>query len=406
MKAERFGLCARWDQKMSLEDFIGEICQIIDAQLTMDPASGKYSLKLIRPDYEAESLLVLGPSDIISLDDFTRPDPNELVNQVTIVYENWETGVEQSITESNAAALALNPEMNSVEMKYQAVPMQELARRIAFRELAQFSAWLATCTIQANRKAALLKMGDCFVLNWPKLGIESMVMRVTYMAQGSSTGWMVKISCVQDVDGVPDISFQEVGSGWTPPSVEPAALDAVRLYELPYHLVSAFVTYDNDSAWADLPAGYGYLAIAASPPSAVTTGFKINTLDAYGAWSVDRTLAFLERGGLAQRIDDVATTFSFSSESRATIGSNLPILVDDEWMLVKGGGSQSLTVERGCMDTVPAAHELGVIIWFCGSYNNVLPKTYVSGQTASVKLQPTGAGGDMPLDREFYIIFY
>jgi hypothetical protein len=396
---EGFGLCARWDQKQSLEDFIGEICQIIDGQLQMDPTSGKYALKLIRPDYNVETLMTLGPSEIVSLTEFSRPDPKELVNEVTVVFEDFQTGVEQSITEKNTAALALNPAINAVELRFQSVPTQSLARRIAVRELTQYSVGLATCSLEANRKAATLKMGDCFVLNWPQLGIDKMVMRVTKMAQGASTDWRVRLDCLQDINGIADTQYSEVVSGWTPPNYDPQPLTDFVIYEIPYYMVGLFITGDNDSGWSDLPPGFGYFAVVATQPAGTTIGIHINTLDSYSVWTSDRSVSFTEYGRLISDIDDVITSFIIAPGIIHDTSINEPILIDDEWMILTAHNTDTnqITVARGAMDTVPTVHLSNAIVWFTELYDNTDPKVYVTGQTVSTKLQPYSPTGEIPI---------
>jgi hypothetical protein len=395
---ERFGLCSRWDQKQSIEDFISEICQIIDAQLQMDPTSGKYALKLIRQDYNVDSLMTLGPADIIKLSDYSRPNPTELINEVTVVFEDYKTGVEQSITEKNTAALALNPAINSTELRYQAVPTQELARRIALRELAQYASGLARCTLEVKRKAATLKMGDCFVLNWPPLGIDSMVMRVTHMSQGSSTDWMVRLECLQDVNSIPETSFPEPEPGWTPPSHEPVPIDNAILYEAPYFLVSIHLTYDSEAQVNDLPPGFGFFAACAVQPGGTTMGFKINTIDSYGQWTEDAVAPFMDYANLSANIDDIQTNIPINPGDMDDVDLNQPILIDEEWMLLTAMTSSSLTVLRGCLDTVPVPHQAPAVVWLIGYSDNLnASRVYVSGQQVQTKLQPYSSTGEIAL---------
>jgi hypothetical protein len=242
-------------------------------------------------------------------------------------------------------------------------------------------------------------MGDCFVLSWPPLGIERMVMRVTRMAQGSSTDWRVRLDCVQDIDGISDTVLAEVPSGWTPPSHDPAPLTETALYELPYFLVGQYVTGDNDSDWADLPAGFGFLATAAAQPAGTTLGFHVLTQDAYGAWTADRSCAFTDYGRLAADIDDVQTSLDVAPGVIYDVDPNEPFLVDDEWMLLTAwdAAGSRITCQRGCMDTVPAAHAAQAVVWLAGFYDNSDPRVYVSGQTAQCRLQPYAANGDLAL---------
>ncbi|MDR1037351.1 MAG: DUF2793 domain-containing protein [Deltaproteobacteria bacterium] len=398
LQTEGFGLCPRWDQTSSLEDFIGEICNIIDGQLQMDPTSGRYSLKLIRQDYDPASLATLDASSIIRLTDFSRPDPKELINEVVIVFEDYSTGVQQSVTEKNTAALALNPAINSTQLNYQAVPTQALARRIALRELAQYSSGLARCSLEANRTAAGLMMGDCFVLTWPPLGIDSMIMRVTHVSQGSSTDWRVRLDCVQDIYGMPSTAFSEIQSGWSPPDYTPRPMSGRVVYELPYYFVSLFITGDNDSSWSDQPPGFGYVAVVAQQPSGMTSGFKVNLRDSANQWQPDRSLAFTDYGIVSEDFDDVQTQIKISEGIMQDVEPNEPVLVDSEFMQVYSYDrtNRILTVGRGCLDTVPAPHAAGAVVWFTGNYNNAVTQVFVTSQTASMLLQPFSPSGLLP----------
>ncbi|MDR3154299.1 MAG: DUF2793 domain-containing protein [Deltaproteobacteria bacterium] len=395
LSREGFGLCPRWDQTSSIEDFIGTICDIIDGQLGMDPTSGKYSLKLIREDYNADYLMTLDPSNIIRLTDFSRPDPKELVNEVVVVFENSQTGVQQSVSEKNTAALALNPAVNSFQLDYQAVPSQTLARRIALRELSQQSSGLARCTLECGREAASLRMGDCLVLTWPPLGIDRMIMRVTSMSQGSSTDWRVRIDCVQDIYGLPETEFSEVDSGWAPPDYTPYPIDKCVVYELPYYLVALFITGDNDSSWADQPEGFGYPAAVANQPSGLTSGFKVLLRNASGTWEENRKLSFCEYAHLAEDADDVQTALKINEGQVHEISPGEPFFIDGEWMAVRSYDKASgvLTAGRGCMDTVPAPHASGSWVWLTSTYNNAVRNPSVRGQTASLQLKPYSLNG-------------
>jgi hypothetical protein len=403
LRSEGFGLAIRWDQNNTLEDFIGEICQIIDAQLMMDPVSGKYALKLIRQDYNAASLLELGPSDVLELSDFSRPDPKDLVNQVSIIFEDCNTGVQQSITEQNTAALLLNPAVNAVQLTYPGIPTQALARRVALRELAQYSTGLARCTITANRKAATLKMGDCFKLSWPDLGFEGMVMRVTNFQQGQSDDWRVRLECVQDIYALPDTVFDEseAQTGWKAPDSTPVNISRALVYELPYYLVSWLVTGDRDSSWSDLPEGFGFAAVNAVQPAGLATGYDVNIQDysQNNAWTPNRRLAFCDYGYLAQGVDDLATELTLRVGSIYQVDVNEPALVDGEWMAVKSWNSATgrLAVGRGAMDTVPAAHSKDAVVWLPGMYDNVVNHDYVTGQSMTTILTTVTTTGQTPL---------
>jgi len=57
----------------------------INGRLGKDPATGLWTLELIRDDYDPATLPVLDASNIISLDSFDRPGYGELINELCYI---------------------------------------------------------------------------------------------------------------------------------------------------------------------------------------------------------------------------------------------------------------------------------------------------------------------------------
>jgi hypothetical protein len=74
-------------------------------------------------------------------------------------------------------------------------------------------------------------------------------------------------------------------------------------------------------------------------------------------------------------------------------------LVDNEFMAITALGPGSVTVKRGCADTVPAKHEADALIWFIDvSVVGTDGKEHVAGEISSVKYSPYTTGGALNIE--------
>ena len=71
-----------------------------------DPEQGRFELKLLRDDYWIEPAAV-GPDEIVRLERFERAQWGELPNELTVVYTDWQTGGDATVTVENLAAIQL-----------------------------------------------------------------------------------------------------------------------------------------------------------------------------------------------------------------------------------------------------------------------------------------------------------
>jgi hypothetical protein len=74
-------------------------------------------------------------------------------------------------------------------------------------------------------------------------------------------------------------------------------------------------------------------------------------------------------------------------------------LVDDEFMAVTALGPGTVTVNRGCADTVPAKHSKDSLVWFLDtSVVGTDAKEHTAGETNSIKYSPTTIGGSLNIE--------
>jgi hypothetical protein len=74
--------------------------------------------------------------------------------------------------------------------------------------------------------------------------------------------------------------------------------------------------------------------------------------------------------------------------------------IDNEVVLITAinTATQSLTLTRGVMDTVPVPHSAGAQIWFADGAQGVDPTEYASGETVNVRMLTTTGKGTLALN--------
>lgn len=362
---EYMGISLMWNREIPLEEFIMEILRHIDGVLYVSRETGKFILKLIRADYSESALVLLDETNIVSLSDARRPTVGELVASVTVNFWDADTGEDASVTHHNQALYQLQQGGGgSTTLQYPGFVTHNLANRVAQRDLKALSTPFLSCRIEVNRVAEELNIGDAFILDWPDLDINGLIMRVQGMSLGNGRNNTIIIDAGEDVYATPDLSegVQGIpGSGWTDPNdlVPVAALPRI-VTEKPYWLavqelgetaVNTQLTDDPDT---------GQLLVAGGRQGNETNASLI--IDAGGGYGA--TQGTLDFAGYAYLVADIEETDELiyvtggTDLEDITVGSIAQI--EDELVRVDEIGTDSVgqyvRVGRGVLDTVPKAH--------------------------------------------------
>jgi hypothetical protein len=401
LHAEGFGLSLLWNKEETIEDFILSVLRHVDGLLYVHPRTGLFTLKLARADYTLSSLPTFDPGNILRIEEFTRPSWGEITNQVTVVYRDGATDKDGSVTVQDIAAVQLNGGVVATTVNYPGISRAELANRVAMRELKQLSSSLAKCTFVANRQASGLNIGDVVKLSWPPYGIDQMVMRVARIAYGELANGAVRVECVQDIFGLPQSVYSAPPpSGWTEPTSLPAPCPHQTLFEVPYWSVVKDFTGESQSLLGDIGDLDGLVAACGSRSSSDAFGFKALarvsgsfTDKGFGIFTPTAVLTAMLPQAATQV--GVALTAGIGLEE---VDAGSLALIDGEWLKVVSLNlaTQTVTLERGMLDTVPASHPAGSRIWFVDGFRHYLTPEYVAGETVRVKLLTRTARGTLP----------
>jgi len=398
--AEGFGLSILWSQEQTIEAFILSIMQHVDGMLYADTRTGKFTFKLARDDYIAANLMVLSPANIARMEEFTRPSWGDITNQVTVQYRDGATDKDASFTVHDVAAIQVQGGVVSSTVQYPGISNAALANRVAIRDLKQLSNALAKCTIVGNRQASALEIGGAFKLTWPAYGVTDLVMRVARISYGDLINGQIRIEAVQDIFGLPNAIYATPpATGWQDPISLPAPCPAQALYEVPYWQIVKDVVGEVPSLLADIHATDGMVAALGARPSGDAIDYHAFTWDVATASWADR-----QRGSFAPTaIVDMVMPLSASAITLPLV-SVLDIdyvtvgelaIVDNEWLLVTAINLtlNTVTVQRGVLDSVPVVHGSGARIWF--AVPHFIKPAYVTGESAQIRIAPKTGKGEL-----------
>ncbi len=396
--AEGFGLSLLWDRQTAIEDFVKEVVRHIQASLYVDRTTGKFKLKLIRADYVEGDLLVLDESCVEKVDNFARPSFGDMVNSVTVNYWDSATATTASVTAQDTALIQMQGAVVGTTIQYPGCTKQALAAKLATRDLRTLSTPLLSCTVYANRKAASLNVGDPFVLDWPDYLAEPTVMRVIGLALGDGRSNKVKITCTEDAFSFPDVAVvrPEVPDWEDPSGIPSAALHRV-VEEAPYYeLVQRLGQTTTDEQLAANP-DIGYLlGSAAAPSAAINARLAVDAGAGYDG--NDTPMDFCPVAFLAADLAPGATSVAITGgQALSSVVAGTHAQVGDELVKVVSVTDALLTVGRGVLDTVPAAHPSGAAVLFWDAYADSDGVEYVSGEAVDVKMLPVSGAGQLPL---------
>lgn len=397
---EGFGLHMLWLQQSKIEEFIKQIMDHIGGVLTTSPSSGLFVLKLIRADYDASALVVLNPDSVIELESYQRAAWGETTNELVLVYTQAETFKDTSITVQDLANIQAQGAVVSQTRRYPGITSDDLAARVALRDLAAVSTPLAKVRLKVNRLAWSLYPGDVFKLEWPALGVSGLVLRIATIDGGTLTDGSITIEAVEDVFGLPAAAYTAPQpTGWLDPIPEPVVATPRRLLETPYwDLALEMSAADLD--YLD-PTDCYLQTLAGRPvPGAMNYELysKTSSTSAYTARSQGEFCpTALLTADLGQASTSTLSYHSAADIDQVAVGSYA--YIDDEVVLITAINTvtQSLTLTRGVMDTVPVPHSAGARIWFAEGAQGIDPTEYAQNETVNVRLLTATGKGTLPL---------
>lgn len=393
---EGFGLNFKWSRSDVLANFVAMVCNHVGGDFVDDPTTGLEYLKLYRADYDINTCTVVDESNIIDLTEFDVPALAGAVNQVTAQGHDQNTNKDFSITVQNLANVQAQGAVIAQTNNYPGIHSKDLLTRVAMRDLRALSGLPARGKLKVLGTLTV-KKGDVLAFSWARLNIAKMALRVLEIDRGNAVNSAMTLTCAQDVYDVPSNAYVVVQTPqWTPPNTNPAPVPDQRLLEASYRDLAANL---RSADLAQVSATAGYVGALGDMPPCVATGYQLQTsIDNGSTWNNVGSGPFAPSAVLqASMVQEAGPTQAtlISGVNLSLVKVPCEVLIDGEIMRCDAIDSTTglVTLARGCVDTVPAAHTAGARVWFTDDFMGADPTEYITGETVQAKLlTQTGSG--------------
>lgn len=377
---EDFGLSMIWTQQASIESFIGEIIDHVQATLFVNPLTGLLTLKAIRDDYDPEDLAVLDTTNC-RIVDFQRKLWGETINEINVTWTNPVNEKEETVTLHDLANVEMQGGIVSDTRNYYGVRTVDLAMAIAARDIRTAAAPLASFDIEADRTMWGVLPGGVVKLNYPEYGIEGLILRIGNVDYGKPGDSKIRFSALEDIFGLPQTAYTvPTETGWESEAQDPSDAEYVQIMTLPTYF-AAQVLGQSGALAPEYPEVLAGILVA-------TENRDTRSYDLFGevvqpngelGMSLLGTKPVLARSTLQAALDAEASTTTNGDDlgiPGMTVG-NPPL--DSGFIIFGEGGDtdteiamissatatySSITIERGVLDTVPRAWPAGTPVWY------------------------------------------
>ena len=391
---EGFGLSFVWDNPQAGEQIMEDVMSYIDGHLRVNPTTNEFEIKLMRDDFNVADLPVITGDDLLSVDGPTKLLAADVPNMVQVNYTDPITRKSAVVTARNEALISTHGENPKfVDAPYLLDP--DRANEMAYRVLRRVTANPGTSTFKGFRILAQFNKGDVFRLQWPEEGFKDVVLRVMSVDYGSVRNGTVSLTAEEDIYAAPRAVYTTpAGSGWTNTAEAPIDLPYRKVIEAPYFVlaqnVGATVASEMNTETGRVFGG----GVASASNS--TNLLAMTRVGADDFLYTDSEYTYVPFGILESDIvagfDNVTVAYSAGSRMALIEATGF------EWCQIGGEilkvvshspDTRTITLARGCMDTLPAIHGIGSEMHFL-SESNMFPSTeYGDATTVDVKFIPS-----------------
>lgn len=379
---EFFGLTLLWQREEEIGEFVSTVLAHIDAYCYTSISTGKFVLRLIRDDYDGAAIPVLTEDDIVSWVELDRRQPSEVINTVVLKFFDKERHEDGSLTVHNQAQIAQVNGIISTTKNYPGIGWPRLASRVGLRDLKSLGAGLITGTINTKRTTETFNPADAFRIHAPRHGLFGEVFRVVESKRGDGRSNTITLKIIQDVfslGGFEDVIVATGAGGWVDPSNDPDPVTVRLVDEMSYRdFVIMLGITDVTSALAADP-DVGMLGASGVAPTsdavdaivAIDEGAGYVELPEYlnfapganlsAALAADDTTVLLTNDFDLDTID-VGSIAAFVGLPPAAPSEPYPVsAIHVEYIRVDAVDTvaSTMTISRGCLDTVPSPYVVG-----------------------------------------------
>ena len=220
---EQNGFSFTMDSAKAAKTVIDDILAQVNGVLVQD-SDGKFSLRLLRRTYRTSdnaeldydgvvtgnTILTVGPSDIIKMVSASRQAWSETFNVVQVHYNDRNDEFKEAVaTAHDLANMSIQNGLRRVkQIKSKGVRTAQAAAVVAQRNLVTVAYPITSAAFEVSREFSSLRPGDIIEVNHPDFGLESFYMRIFEVGLPKDTDGNILLKGMRDVFDEP--AFDEV----------------------------------------------------------------------------------------------------------------------------------------------------------------------------------------------------
>ena len=389
---EQFGLCMAWSRATELGDFLQTVFNHIGAALYVDRTTGLLNLRLIRQDYNPADLPVFDySSGLLQITDDTTTAVDNSHSEIIVNWIEPVTNSKRQTRVQNLAGVIAAQTMASTTIDYLGIPTASLAARAAQRDLMMQGSGVKRYTLKFDRRGRKINPAGVFRINVPDRNISNMVLRAGNVSEGPITDQTITVVAIQDVFGLEATTYlAEPERAWVPPSRAIYQILIRRIDEMNYRdtvrLLSA-------ASLALVPVDSGEPVAVATQPSPLSVGYELDTAGAGEDYVAHGRFGWTPSVVLSEDIGyydtDLTITPGGSLYSLAPVGSIAWLDAECVEVTAYNIFAGTMSIGRGCVDTLPVPHSAGSRIWFPELAASADGREYTVGEVVRSKLRTT-----------------
>jgi hypothetical protein len=416
LHGENFGLSMMWNQQSTIEAYIQEVVDHIQAVLFIDPDTGQWRLRLLRDDYDLQGDGVeVNESNAVATNR-QRKGYGETINEIVIEWTDPVNEQIKTVAFQNIAGITTQSGGPVSDTRnYYGVRNPTLAAKLGARDIQSASYPLFSCDLVVSATlrgpTGRIKPGDILRFSWAADGIVNMPLRVYKVDYGKPGDEKIRLQVTEDIFGIGTTSYAAVPpSLWEDPSAPPEPLEEVAIITPPTSFLQRAGLEDLTASGLSPDVVMGVLG---GSDSQDVTGIRVmgNKVKANGDIEMDQLseigatkYAYLTDGWIAE----AETVLNESQLALILPGTATPEEGDlimlgytdtlSEIVMLDQHTGSSWTLARGVHDTIPREWPAGTIVWYIGQrFETIEPSENASDVASFYRLRTITSGGVLPL---------
>ena len=383
-------------------DALNEICTHIEAGVRVNRQTGLYEVVLFRDDLNStENALSFNESNIKSLQ-FDVQNSDEIINTLNVSYYDRENIKDSTfnVYENGLIRTVGHEQSENVDFPY--FMNKRNAEIVANWKLKQFSTQAFKGSFTTGfYDARKINRFDIILLSWANRNIINLPCRVTGINLGDGVNNTVTIDFVEVVP-YSSMMQSNINTDGSNNQILPPLENESIIFEMPYYEAVQNYGEVEVNAQLDNAPELGYAMVATKRPQNNSLNAQLQTSVEGGEWERTGVVHYAPSCDIVADIDYLTSSFiinntnAFSDLKSETVGQ-----INDELIsfISFDTYTNTLTVKRGILDTIPAKHKSGDSIYFWDESSGIDNTAYLMGENVYAKALTTTPSGILDFDK-------